>query len=282
MQNKTVLITGGNSGIGKYTAIGLARQGAEVIIACRSREKAEAAAREIQSQAPGSLPVQILEVDLADLASVQRAAQDFRKRWPSLDVLVNNAGWYTSRYVPTPQGFEAQFGVNHLGHFLLTQLLLPALRSAPEPRIINVSSSAYLRGKLDFNRLREWPGRYNGLRAYAQSKLCNVLFTRELARRYPEIDSNALHPGVVSTPFGSKNSRFWESAIWTLYRPFMVSAERGAATSIFLASSPAVSGISGRFFDEKQNPRGLAPNAQSDTLAQRLWTESEAWCQAYL
>ena len=277
MHNKTVLITGGNSGIGKFTALGLLREGAEVFIACRNKEKAMKAVQELESLSGVKGKVWALELDLADLHSIEAMALAFQAQRPKLDVLINNAGVVTSKYQQTRQGFELQFGVNHLGHFHLTHLLLSALREAPEPRVVNVSSAAYLRGTLDFNRLHQWPGKYIGLKAYAQSKLCNVLFTREMARRYPEIDCNVLHPGVVSTEIGSKHTNLLEALAWTLYRPFMVSPERGAKTSIFLASSPSVAGISGRFFDENQNPRKLAAHAQSDTLAQRLWAQSEQW-----
>ncbi|MBK8653935.1 MAG: SDR family oxidoreductase [Haliscomenobacter sp.] len=277
MHNKTVLITGGNSGIGKFTALGLLREGAEVFIACRNKEKASKAVQELENLSGIKDKVRVLELDLADLSSIEAMVHAFQGQRPKLDVLVNNAGVVTSKYQATRQGFELQFGVNHLGHFHLTQLLLSALREAPEPRVVNVSSAAYLRGTLDFNRLHQWPGKYNGLKAYAQSKLCNVLFTREMARRYPEIDCNVCHPGVVSTEIGSKHTNPLEALAWTLYRPFMVSPEKGAKTSIFLASSPSVAGISGRFFDENQNPRKLAAHALSDTLAQRLWAQSEQW-----
>ncbi len=277
MHNKTVLITGGNSGIGKYTALGLLREGAEVFIACRNKEKAMKAVQDMETLSGVKDQVRALELDLADLNSIESMARSFLSQRPKLDVLINNAGVVTGNFQQTRQGFELQFGVNHLGHFYLTQLLLPALHEASEPRVVNVSSAAYLRGSLDFNRLRQWPGRYNGLKAYAQSKLCNVLFTREMARRHPEIDCNALHPGVVSTAIGSKHMNPLEALAWTLYRLFMVSPEKGARTSIFLACSPSVSGISGRFFDENQNPRKLASHALSDTLSQRLWTQSEQW-----
>ncbi|MEY4135518.1 MAG: hypothetical protein RL386_1868, partial [Bacteroidota bacterium] len=192
MENKTVLITGGSSGIGLHTAIGLAGSGAAVILAVRDLEKGAAAAREIRQKAGDTARVEVLGLELSDLRSVQSAAREFNARWPQLDVLINNAGLFTTSYAATAQGFELQFGVNHLGHFLLTHLLAPALRKSAAPRVVNVSSLAYLQGQLDTGRLREWPGSYNGLSAYAQSKLCNVLFTLEWAKRFPEIPCNAL------------------------------------------------------------------------------------------
>jgi NAD(P)-dependent dehydrogenase (short-subunit alcohol dehydrogenase family) len=281
MENKTVLITGGSSGIGLHTAIGLARSGAAVVLAVRDLEKGTAAAREIREKAGDKAMVEVLGLELSDLRSIQGAAREFYARWPKLDVLINNAGLFTTSYTQTAQGFELQFGVNHLGHFLLTHLLAPALRKSPEPRVVNVSSLAYLQGRLDPGRLREWPGNYNGLAAYTQSKLCNVLFTLEWAKRFPEIPVNALHPGVIGTRFGAKHSRFLERALWLLYRPFMVGPEEGARTSIYLASAPEVQGISGGFFDEKQRRRSIAAKALQNEGAQILWEKSEAWTREF-
>ena len=281
MDNKTILITGGSSGIGLHTAIGLAGAGAEVILAVRDLEKGDAAAREIREKTGGRGKVEVLGLELSDLHSVKQAAGEFYVRWPHLDVLINNAGLFTTSYTPTAQGFELQFGVNHLGHFLLTHLLAPALRKARAPRIVNVSSLAYLQGKLDTRRLREWPGTYNGLQAYAQSKLCNVLFTVEWAERFPDIPANALHPGVIGTRFGAKHSRFLVRALWLLYRPFMVSPEQGARTSLYLASSPEIPGMSGGFFDEKQRKRSIASKALQNDSARILWEKSEAWTKDF-
>lgn len=277
MENKTVLITGGSSGIGLHTAIGLAASGAEVILAVRDQEKGAAAAQEIRQKVGDTAKAEVLGLELSDLRSVQSTAREFYDRWPKLDVLINNAGLFTTSYTPTAQGFELQFGVNHLGHFLLTHLLAPALRKSPEPRVVNVSSLAYLQGRLDTARLQEWPGSYNGLTAYTQSKLCNVLFTLEWAKRFPEIPANALHPGVIGTHFGAKHSRLLERALWLLYRPFMVKPEDGARTSIYLAGTPEVRGISGGFFDEKQRRRSIAAKALQNDGAQILWEKSEAW-----
>ena len=281
MDNKTILITGGSSGIGLYTASGLAGAGATVILAVRDLKKGEAAAREIREKTGGRGSVEVLGLELSDLHAVQGAAAEFYTRWPKLDVLINNAGLFTTSYLPTAQGFELQFGVNHLGHFLLTHLLVPALRQAPEPRIVNVSSLAYLQGKLDTHRLKEWPGAYSGLQAYTQSKLCNVLFTVEWAKRFPEIPANALHPGVIGTRFGAKHSRILERALWLLYRPFMTKPEAGARTSIYLASAPEVQHISGAFFDEKQRRRNIPAKVLQEDSAQMLWEKSETWTKDF-
>ncbi len=274
MKDKIVFITGGNAGIGKATATTLAKMGAEVIIACRDQAKGEAAVKAIQKSS-GQEKVSLLQLDLADLSSVKKAATEFSTRWPRLDVLINNAGIYSSTYFSTVDGFEAQFGVNHLGHYLLSLLLVPALGAAPEPRVINVSSIAYLSGKLDFRRLREWPGIYRGMDAYAQSKLANVLFTREFARRFPSMSCNCLHPGVVRTNIAMKKGNFIVRLVWRLYNPFMISEEQGAQTSIFLASAPEAANVTGRYFDEHQVIRSFFHKAKSDTLCQRLWMVSE-------
>jgi len=281
MKGKIVLITGGNAGIGKATAIALAKMGAEIVIACRDQIKGEMAVAAIQ-KASGQNKISLLHLDLADLSSVKKAAAEFSSHWPHLDVLINNAGIYSSSYFATVDGFEAQFGTNHLGHYLLTLLLTPTFEKAPEPRVINVSSIAYLSGKLDFRRLREWPGVYRGMDAYSQSKLANVLFTREFARRYPSITCNCLHPGVVSTNIAMKKGNFLIRLIWRLYNPFMLSEERGAQTSIFLASAPEAGNVTGRYFDEHQNIRSYFSKAKSDTLSQRLWMVSEEMVQAFL
>ena len=170
-----------------------------------------------------------------------------------------------------------QFGVNHLGHFLLTKLLLPQLLAAPAPRVLHVSSRGHFGGSIDWGNLRGERGQeaYQGLAAYAQSKLANVLFARELARRYPQISSNALHPGVVRTSIANKGGNFWISLGWTIGKLFMISEEKGAQTSIYLASSPEVADVSGQYFDENQAQRFPSRKAQDDSLAARLWELSE-------
>lgn len=270
---KRALITGGNDGIGKYTAIGLAQKGFAVTISARNTDKGKRAVEEIK-KASANTHIDMLPLDLADLQSVRRAVAEYRARFDRLDVLINNAGIVTSALEKTAQGFEMQFGVNHLGHFLLTQLLLDMLEAAPEPRVINVSSHAHYRGQLDFDNLRgEKPG-YDGLKAYMQSKLANVLFTREFARRYPRIACNALHPGAVRTRFANKTGLLF-SLGWTLVKPFLISVERGAETSIRLASDPAIAGVTGQYFDPRRGARYPSRTAQDPGLALRLWEWSE-------
>ena len=191
-----ILITGGNAGIGKATAIALAKKGAKIIIASRNDAKAAAAVAEIKAAAKNE-EIYSLNCDLASFDSVRNCAQNYRKQFGQLDILINNAGLVTDKLQFTQDGFELQIGVNHLGHFLLTTQLIDLLEKAEEPRVINVSSKAHYNGKINFNTFKGEVGakKYKGMLAYAQSKLANILFTKELIRRYPSICSHSLHPG---------------------------------------------------------------------------------------
>ena len=275
-QPKTALITGGNDGIGKATATELARRGMRVIIACRNEEKARQAIRDIQQEG-GERQAAFLPCDLASFGSIRETARLYQSQFGPLDVLINNAGIFTSQLEYTKEGFELQFGVNHLGHFLLTHLLMDSMKQAGAPRVVNVSSIAYLRGQIDFGNLRgeKGPGQYEGMKAYAQSKLANVLFTRELARRHPKINAYALHPGPVRTRIGNKHSNWFTSLGWHLLKIFMVSPKKGAKTSVYLATSPEVEGAGGQFFDDKQRQRTLSEAARDEGLGRRLWEASE-------
>ncbi|MBL8250865.1 MAG: SDR family oxidoreductase [Candidatus Competibacter sp.] len=274
MRGKTALITGGNAGLGQATALALARLGATVIIAARDEARGRAAAEAINRKA-GAMPVRPLLLDLARLGSVRDAAERFLSEHSRLDVLVNNAGVFAARLEQTQDGFELQFGVNHLGPFLLSHLLLPALKAAPEPRLINVASRAHYAGRIDFDDLRGEKPPYRGWAAYARSKLANVLFTREWTRRFPDIPANCLHPGTVRTAIGNKHGPWYVSLAWSLVKPFLASPERGAATAVHLASAPAIAGIGGRYFDPWQRERRPSPLALDDGLARRLWEVSE-------
>ena len=181
MQDKIVFITGGNDGIGKATALALAQKGAILILACRNLEKGEQAVQEIR-QKTSKDQAHLIPLDLADYESIRKASQTFRDQFDHLDVLINNAGLFSTSLQKTKHGIELQFGVNHLGHFLLTNLLLDPLKAAPEARVVNVSSNAHYNGEIDFNNLRGEKNNYTGMRAYAQAKLANVLFTREFAQ----------------------------------------------------------------------------------------------------
>lgn len=277
MQGKTVLITGGNSGIGKETAVALARLGATVVFTSRDPVKGEQAAADIRRRSGAD--VALMALDLASFASIRAFAAAFLERYDGLHVLVNNAGLILSERTETEEGFETTFGVNHLGHFLLTGLLLDRIKASAPARIVNVSSRAhrYARNGLDFDDLQSTKG-YGGLRAYGRAKLANLYFTRELARRLEGagVTVNALHPGGVATGFaGHGDVRAPFSWLYLLARPFLRSAENGAETSIYLASAPEVDGVSGRYFaDSKETePTRIA---QDDDAARRLWEASEA------
>lgn len=271
MEPLTILITGANDGIGRATAQVMLEQGHRVIITGRSAIKLQSAAATLLHRT-GHV-CETLAFDLADLDAVRTAAADFLSRHSRLDILINNAGIFTNHLQWSAQGIELQFAVNYVGHFLWTQLLLPALHAAPAPRIVNLASVAHYHGLMDFTSLRADapPAVYDGLEAYARSKLANVLFTRELARRYPRIASNCLHPGVIRTRLANKSTDWYYDLLWTLYKPFMRSTRCGAKTVIYLALNPEIEGVSGRYFDERQCCRKPLEAARDPLLAQQLW-----------
>ena len=278
MNGKTVLITGANTGIGKETAVGLADMGATVVLACRNRAKAEAAAEEVRSRS-GNDDVQLVDLDLADLDSVRACADEVLQRFDRLDVLINNAGLELGKRTTTKQGFETTFGVNHLGHFLLTNRLLDRLRASAPARIVNLSSVGhhFARGGLPWDDLQWETSRYRASGAYCASKLANLLFTRELARRLPaeEVTVNACHPGAVRSEFASSDDmgRLY-GGFMKLGGLFLISAKSGARTSIYLASSPDVEGKTGGYY-VRRKPGHPSKHAQDDAAAQRLWDVSE-------
>lgn len=275
MKPLTILITGGNDGIGRATAQMLLERGHRVIITGRSDVKLKAAAATLAHRTGKTCDT--LTFDLADLRTVKTAAADFLSRYAHLDVLINNAGIFTNDYQLSPQGLELQFAVNYVGHFALTQALLPALDAAPAPRIVNLASVAHYHGKIDFDRLRGEvsAAEYDGLQAYARSKLANVLFTRELARRHPHIASNCLHPGVIRTRLANKSTKWYFNLLWTLYKPFMRTTCFGAKTVIYLALSPEIKGVSGRYFDERQCCRKPLETARDPKMGEQLWVWTE-------
>ncbi len=272
MIGKIVMVTGANSGIGKVTALELARKGATVVMVCRNRSKAEAAQAEIIAQS-GNEQVELIIADFAALDSVRRGAAEFLSRHDRLDVLVNNAGLYVDQRTLSHDGYELTFAVNHLAPFLLTNLLLDALRAAAPARVVNVSSGAHMAGHIRFNDLQATRG-YIGVRAYSDSKLANILFSNELARRMAGsgVTSNSLHPGAVATNFGADAQGIFRFA-FGLMRPFFISPEQGAQTSIYLASSPEVEGISGKYFAD-QRPQRASNEANNAEVQQKLWEVS--------
>jgi NAD(P)-dependent dehydrogenase (short-subunit alcohol dehydrogenase family) len=272
MAGKTVLITGSTGGIGLATAAGLAAMGARVAITGRDRGRTEAAAIELRTT--GNPSIDAFVADLSAQAEVRRLAAEVLDTYPRLDVLINNVGGFWATRHVTADGLEHTFAVNHLAGFLLTNLLLGRLADDAPGRVVTVSSAAHGMGKIDFDDL-QGERHFSGDMAYNQSKLANVLFTHELARRLRGggVTANALHPGVVRTGFGAEDpSRIFRLLV-PLWRPFMRSPERGAATSMFLASAPAVEGVSGRYFVDR---RERAPSRASNDadVAGRLWKVS--------
>jgi NAD(P)-dependent dehydrogenase (short-subunit alcohol dehydrogenase family) len=275
MQDTTIFITGGTDGIGRATALALARQGRKVVIAGRDIAKGTRVCQQLKQQS-NNPHIRYLPLNLASFAAVRETAAAFARDFDRLDVLINNAGVFSSKLRLTDDGFEWHFGINHLGHFLLTHLLKPQLLAAPAPRVVNVSSVAQYHGKINFDNLRGecGPAAFNGLEAYAQSKLANTLFTREMARREKRIVTNALHPGAVRTRFGNKYSHWGLSLFWHFWKPFMCDPLRGAKTSLYLATAPETAKISGAFFDDHQRLRDVGKIAGNDLLACKLWKES--------
>lgn len=277
MDGRIALVTGANSGIGKETAVGLARLGATTILACRDPGRAARAAEEVRERS-GSGDVHVVPLDLADGKTVTACAEEVLERWPRLDVLVNNAGGIWSTRQVTSDGFEQTLGVNHLGHFLLTRLLLARLRSSAPSRIVNVTSFGHHFAPLGmrFEDLQS-ERRYLALEVYGRSKLANLLFTRELARRLEGtgVTANAAHPGPVRSGFGMdgdlRGIEGWGNRI---VRRFELSSEAGARTSLFLATAPELQGRSGGYY-ARSKPAHMSRQARSAHGAERLWKVSE-------
>ncbi len=251
MRGKIVIVTGANSGIGKATAAAIADRGAKVVLACRCRERGEAALCDLRCEKGREL--ELMRLDLADLDSVRAFAGEFTRRFGRLDVLVNNAGILGRRRAETKQGFEACFGVNYLGHFLLTLLLLPLLEQSAQGRVVMMSSVAHTWSDIHFDDLNLTHG-YNRAIAYGQSKLCNLLFARVLAeklkRRKSRVTINAVHPGIVASDIvvNRAGGIFRWVAVARLMRLFFSSCEQGAKTSVFLACDPSLANTSGQYF----------------------------------
>jgi NAD(P)-dependent dehydrogenase (short-subunit alcohol dehydrogenase family) len=272
MGGKTVLVTGGTSGIGRATAVGLAAMGAHVAITGRNHERAEQAVDHIGTATGAQVDVFI--ADLSSQSEVRRLAGEVLQRYPRMDVLVNNVGGYWSSRHVTADGLEHTFALNHLAPFLLTDLLLDRLRLSGPARVVTVSSNAQSMGRIDFNDL-QGERSYSGARAYDQSKLANVMFTYELARRLRgcAVTANVLHPGVVSTSFGSEDPGRTQRLLVPFMRPFMKSPAEGAATSIQLASDPGLQQTTGTFFAHGK-PMRSAKRSYDQATAARLWQVS--------
>jgi NAD(P)-dependent dehydrogenase (short-subunit alcohol dehydrogenase family) len=270
---KTVVVTGANSGIGLETARALASADAHVVMVCRSRERGGAALADVR-ESTGSDRVELMMCDMASLDSIRELAERFEATHDSLHVLVNNAGVMMGRRELSADGFEMTFAVNHLGYFATTGLLLNRLRASAPARVVTVSSVAHRFGLFDFDNL-QGEKRYFEFLAYGTSKLCNIAFAYELARRLEGsgVTSNCLHPGPVGSNFGSSGGRVFRG-LMNLGRRFLLTPEQGARTSVYLAASPEVSTVSGRYFVKSRPGRSSRASHNRDKQ-QRLWELSE-------
>jgi NAD(P)-dependent dehydrogenase (short-subunit alcohol dehydrogenase family) len=272
VKGKTCLITGASQGIGLAAAVEIARAGAHTVLVARSPERGEPAVKEVRERS-GNADVSLLVADLSSQAAVRKLAADFKAGHDRLHVLLNNAGGVFMERTESIDGIETTFAVNHLAYVLLTELLLDLIKASAPARIINVSSAVHGGGHIDFEDLQHQK-KWAGFRAYSDSKLANVLFTYELARRLSGsgVTANCLHPGVVATGFGKNNKGLFKTFI-SMGGPFLLSPEKGARTSVYLATSPEVEGVSGKYFDKS---KAVASSQESyDTqVARRLWDVS--------
>ena len=273
MNNKTILITGASAGIGLHSAIGLAKLGAQVIMVGRDEGRTAEAAEQVKSQS-GNTAISYLLADLSSLKDVRKLALEFKSKYNKLDVLLNNAGAIHFWRQLSVDGYEMTLTLNHLNYFLLTDLLLELLKAGPAGRIVNVSSRAHYRGHVNFDDLQSQQG-YKPMGAYSMSKLMNVLFTYELARRLQgtNVTANCLHPGFVASNFAVNNG--WWVRLGMAFMSGRISVEEGSKCSIYLASSPEVQGISGKYFNYDTKEMRSSEESYDQTAAKRLWDVSE-------
>lgn len=273
MMQKNVLITGANSGMGLATTIEMAKRGYDVVMACRNEERGNKALEEAKKQS-GSDHIELLICDLGSLDSIRSFVSAFKAKYKKLDVLINNAGIVTINHETTKNGFEKMFGVNHLGHFLLTILLLDEIKASEQGRIVVLASGAYKIGKIHFENLGLIKG-FNVFKGYAQSKLANILFMQELSKRLEgtNVTVNAVHPGAVSTSLGVNRDTGFGKMVHTLLRPFFQSPAEGAETAIYLATNSEVESVSGDYFYKKKQ-KELSSRGKDFVIAGKLWERS--------
>ena len=272
MQGKVVVITGATSGIGQVAAEKLAGMGARIVQVARERSRGEAALARLRQIAPG-VSHTIHYGNLSKIAEMKRVANEIATAEPRIDVLINNAGALFNSRELTEDGLEMTFATNHMAYFVLTNVLRDRLSASPPARVVSTSSDAHRGARLDFNDLQAANG-YGGFRVYGRSKLCNILFTRELARRWngSGVTANCLHPGFVATRFGDQSGGMF-SAVVRVAKAFAISPEKGAETIVYLASSEDVSGVSGEYFYQCRRATPTR-EATDDASAKRLWEES--------
>jgi retinol dehydrogenase-14 len=274
MTRKVCIVTGANSGIGKETARALARMGATVIMVVRNQVAGEKARKEIIEET-GNESIELMIADLFSINEIRELASDFKNTHSRLDVLINNAGGIFPKREVTVDGFERTFALNLLAPFLLTHELLDVLMASAPSRIINVSSAAHLRGRIDFENLQS-EKKYGQMGPYGNAKLMNIMFTYALARRLEGtgVTANALHPGVVRTHFGQNDASRARKLMFRMLGPLFRSPEKGAKTSVYLASSPEIEGISGKYFANSK-PKESSRISYDEELQEQLWQRTE-------
>ncbi len=279
LKGKICIVTGSNSGIGKVTALEIAKMGATVIMVSRDRNKGEKALEEVRNLS-GNKDVELMLCDFASQKSIRKFAEEFKSKYQKLHILVNNAGLILTEKTITEDGIESTFAINHIGYFLLTELLLDVIRESTPARIVNVSSDAHKTGHIDFDDINFERKKYSSTGAYCNSKLANILFTRELAKRLKgtKITVNCLHPGVISSNFGNNMSGIFGFLI-KIAKPFFTTVEKGAETQIYLATSPQVEDVTGEYFSKKKVAYSTS-EANNEQIAKRLWDISNEMVKA--
>ena len=282
MNGRTCLITGATDGIGKEAAIELAKKGCNLILIGRSKEKGEKVVEQIRKVAESHVDIDYFTANLMLMKEISRVADEVSRKYPRIDILLNNVGAYFAFRDVTEEGFERTFALNHLGYFLMTKKLLPLVEKSDYKRIVNVSSSAHYGIDFEFDNMNG-EKKYSGFDVYKKSKLANVMFTYELAKRVKDkvITANCLHPGFVSTNFGKNNNFFWRNFIRVAMWLTAINVKDGAKTSIHLACSDEVKDITGKFFANCEVKKGSS-KAKNEEHNQKLWELSEEFVKPFL